>query len=136
MKEFRGYTDDGAPICSWALIQKAASQYKQFVIEVREYNEAREITRKQMAYLHAVVFPTFGDWIGCSEWWAELILKRKCGKQWFVRKMDGAEVILSKTTLSVKNGTAWIENILDFADGLQGLELSPPDPEWYKHKKD
>lgn len=130
MKQFRGYTRDNTAICSWGEISGTAARYERFIIEVRRYDPEHEISLQQMRYLHAVVFPAFADWIGCSEFMAELILKRKCGKQWMVKIIDDVEVIASKTSLSVKQTMTWIENIMDFADGLPGLAVPPPDPEW------
>jgi hypothetical protein len=129
---YRGYTTDGKPITDWPGIYAYCADCGRFVIEVRKYDEAAEISRKQMAYLHSVVFPALADHMGVSQLMAEVILKKKCGESFFIKKVDGNEIILSKTMLTAKQTTVWMENIWDFMESV-GCPVPPPDPEWFKH---
>ena len=48
-------------------------------------------------------------------------------------KMVKLIFIKSKTMLTKKQRTSWIENMIDFLDG-EGCSVMPPDPEWRKNK--
>lgn len=127
--KFEGHTDEGKAYADWAKIQQAAAMYERFVVEVRRYNKQREISLAQMAYFHAVVVPALTDHIGCSPLMAELILKKKCGEDFFVKVVDGEKILISKTMLTTKQMTAWLENIWDWMDSI-GCPVPPPDREW------
>ncbi len=43
--------------------------------------------------------------------------------------------IKSKTMLTKKQRSSWIENIIDFMD-LMGCRVMPPDPEWRKNRQE
>ena len=109
--------------------EKACAKHNRFVIEVRRYDEAKEISRQQMAYCHAVVFPALAEFMGVSNLIAEIILKKKAGEQWFIKKVDGNEIILSKTMLTTKQTTKWLENMWDFMETI-GCPVPPPDKDW------
>lgn len=127
-----GKTINGQPVCQWPELHKECARHERFVIEVRKYDEQAEISRQQMAYLHAAVFPALAEYTGVSELMAETILKIKCGEQWFIRVLDGKKLIGSKTDLTVKQTSKWMENIWEYLDKV-GCKVMPPDPEWYKN---
>ena len=131
---FTGKTHDGQPAASWTAIYKACVKYNQFVVEVRELDPEREISLQQMRYLHAVVFPALSEYMGCSELMAEVILKKKCGEQWFIQEVDGNDIIISKTMLTVKQTTTWLENIWDFMETIN-CPVPPPDPRWRQNQE-
>lgn len=135
MTKFRGKTVDGQPAAAWKAIYKACAKYDQFVVEIRAYDEAKEISLQQMRWLHCKNGPIelLAEYMGVSRLIAELILKRKCGEEFFVHKIDGETVIASKTMLSVKDTTEWIENIFDFMDAI-GCPVQPPDPAWRQNQ--
>ena len=134
---FYGHSIDGEPAANWPAIQQECGKYAVFIIEVRRYNPDREITRAQMAWLHCENGPIacLSDYMGCSRLVAEVILKKKCGSEWFIVEIDGQEVIASKTQLSVTQTTQWIDNIFDWMESI-GCPVQPPDPEWNKTLED
>lgn len=132
--QYKGKTVDKQPACNWKAVYRDCAKYQQFIIEVREYNEEKEISRQQMAYLHAVVFPALADHVGCSELMAEIILKKKSGEQWFIQEIDGNEIIISKTMLTVEQTTKWMENIFDWMESI-GCPVTPPDPNWRANRE-
>lgn len=129
--EFYGETTTEGPAADWPAIQAAAAQYERFIVRVEKYDEQKEISLKQYAYLHAVVFPILAEAIGCSLWEAEYQCKRWCGQQWELIKNvgKGMWVECSKTKLTTKQCTLWIENIMDWA-AKRDIVIPPPDPQW------
>ena len=134
--KFRGKTVDGEPATAWDAVYKACAKYDRFIVEVREYNEAKEISLQQMRWIHCKNGPIelLAEYMGCSKMIAELILKKKCGERFFVHEIDGETVIASKTMLSIKQTTEWIENIFDFMDSIN-CQVQPPDPQWRIHQQ-
>lgn len=132
--EFHGTTMDGQPVTDWPAIHRAAAKHERFVIDVRQYDEQREISLKQMAYLHAVVFPAIAEAMGSSLWEAEYWCKRMCGEQWeLIKKVGkGMWVECSKTKLTTKQCGEWMENIWAKAEKVWGLHIPPPDQDWRK----
>ncbi|MCK5127223.1 MAG: hypothetical protein KAR42_13295 [candidate division Zixibacteria bacterium] len=135
MPKFRGRTIDNQPAANWPAIHRACAKHDQFIVEVRAYDEAKEISLQQMRWLHCKNGPItiLSEYMGVSKLIAELILKRKCGEEFFVHKIDGETVIASKTMLSVKDTTVWIDNIFDFMDAI-GCPVQPPDPSWRQNQ--
>ena len=133
MPDFRTKTIDGKPCTDWKAIYKEAAKHLQSIITVKKYDPEKEVSDKQMAYLHAVVFPTFAGEYHCSVLWAEITLKRCCGEQWMVKRVEKTELILSKTILSVKQCNQWIENIWDWC-GSHGIHIPQPDKDWRERK--
>ncbi len=131
--KFKGNLVEGEPAANWQAIHQECAKYQRFIVEVREYNESAEISMQQMAYLHSIVFPALADHVGCSKFMAEQILKKKCGEQWFVKKVDGDICILSKTNLSVKQTNEWFENIFDWMGSI-GCPVPSPDKDWRLNK--
>jgi len=131
--DFYGETADGEPLADWPAIHKACMRHKRFVVEVRKFDEKREISRQQSAYLHAVVYPTVAKAMDCSLWEAEFQCKTGPGREWLVKTMGDLRFILSKTTMSVEDCTRWIENIFDWGD-RNGIFIPPPDKEWWKRR--
>jgi len=127
--KFRGNTIDGQPAANWKQIYRQCARYERFIIEVRQYDEAKEISLQQMRYLHAVVIPALAEHVGSSELMAEILLKKKCGEQWFIQEVDGDEIIISKTMLTTKQTTKWLENCWDWLETI-GCPVPPPDPNW------
>jgi len=132
--KFRGQTIDGQPAARWDQVHKACSKHARFIIEVRKYDEAREISLQQMAFLHAVVIPLFVDYTGDSPQYWQNKLKLECGSKWF--KVETVTVgkhsytiIPSKTKLSVNDFSEWYQNISDFGDSID-CPVPPPDPNW------
>ncbi len=113
----------------WSGLKRAIDLFPDCIVEVRKYDKQREISKQQMAYLHAVVFPALAEYMGVSELMAELILKKKCGEQWFVKTLNREKFIISKTELSTKQTTVWMENIWDFMEAI-GCPVPPPDKDW------
>lgn len=115
------------------------AKHKLFIVDVEKYDNDTEISLQQMAYLHAVVYPTYGKFIGLSNLGAEVSLKRKCGpknkrgENRLVRKFDNIEMIMSKKSLTVRQTNEFIDNIYDFCNGINCF-IPPPDPEWKKKK--
>ncbi len=134
MTTHRGKTIEDNPTADWKAIYAQCAKHETFVVEVRKYDANKEISRQQMAYIHAVVFPALSEYVGCSLLMAELMLKKRCGEQWFVQKVDGCEVILSKTMLSVKQTTEWMENIFDWMESIN-CPVSLPDPKWRENQE-
>ncbi|HOI38788.1 MAG TPA: hypothetical protein PLF11_15580 [Bacillota bacterium] len=128
-----GETIDGQPVTDWPAINKACAKHKRFVVDVHKYDEEREITNQQMAYLHTVVYPTVAKSMHCSLWEAEFQCKTGPGKQWLVKRIGDLRFVLSKTGMSVKDCTQWIENIFDWGD-RNGIFIPPPDKEWWKRR--
>jgi len=113
-------------------IRDECLKYDKAIIRVERYDEQREISRKQMAYLHAVVFPILAEAMSCSLWEAEYTCKRWCGEQWELIKKVGPQMYVetSKTKLTVKQCSDWIESIMDWAD-KRNIHIPPPDQDWY-----
>ncbi len=137
--KFLGKTRDKQPAADWKAVYRECAKYPRFIIEAREYNEAREISLAQMAYFHAVVVPLFSDYTGDSKQYWENKLKIECGSKWFTPVpivIDGQTyyTIPSKTTLTVKDFSEWYQNIRDFGDTV-GCLVPPPDPEWRENEK-
>jgi hypothetical protein len=128
-KNFYSETIDKQACADWRGIQAEAARYRHAVIEVREYDEEREVTLQQFAYLHAVVWPTLAKHWYCSKAEAELRCKRQWGAQWMVKRELGYIFILSKTILTSKQCNDWIENIWEGAHN-DGCLISPPDKDW------
>lgn len=126
--------EDGKPLCAWTAITDEAAKYDKFIVTVEKWDEDREISRQQMKYLHAVVFPTFAKEMFCSLLWAEITLKRSCGEQWLIKRYDKTEIILSKTILTVKQCNQWIENIWDWTSS-KNIHIPQPDKDWRKEVK-
>ena len=131
---FHGQTIEGEPAANWPLIQKESAKYPKFTVEVHKYDEQREISNQQMAYLHTVVFETIAKHMHSSLWEAEFLCKTQCGEQWFVKKMGDLRFVLSKTTLTVKQCNKWIENIQDWGQ-RNNIFIPAPDKDWRKAKK-
>ena len=114
----------------------AVNKYDRAVIEVRKYDPAREISLLQMGWLHCENGPisVMADHLGVSRLIAETILKVKCGEEWFIKDIDGREVVLSKTTLSITQTNKWFENIFDFCEKIK-CPVPPPDKDWKLNKK-
>lgn len=129
--DYKGQTIDGEATCNWPEIHNEAARHKRFMITVEEWTEEKEISRQQMAYLHAVVFPVFAKEMHCSLLWAEITLKRCCGEQWLIRRVDKTEIILSKTILSVNQCNKFLENIWDWC-GSKNIHIPEPDKDWRK----
>lgn len=129
--KFRGKTINGQPAAAWKAVYRACSKHESFIVEVRKYDEAKEISLQQMRWLHCKNGPIalLAEYMGVSKLIAELILKKKCGERFFVHEIDGEIVIASKAMLTVKQTTEWIENIFDFMDSI-GCQVQPPDPAW------
>lgn len=134
MTMFRGKTFDESPAIDWKAIYAECAQHNEFVVEVRRYDPDKEISRQQMAYVHAVIFPALAEYVGCSQLMAEVMLKKKCGEQWFIKEVDKCEIILSKTMLSVNQTTKWLENIWEFMESI-GCPVPPPDKNWRENKE-
>ncbi len=131
---FRGETIQSQPVADWPAIETLCVKYDRFVIEVRKYDSAKEISLQQMKYLHAVVIPALADHVGCSELMAEICLKKKCGEAFFIQKLDGEQIIISKTMLTAKQTTIWLENIWDWMESIN-CPVPPPDPAWRANKQ-
>ena len=130
--DYVGYTDDsGKPIAPWQQIYEKAAVLGRFIIKIEKWTEEKEISLRQMAYLHAVVFPALAKEMHCSLLWAEITLKRCCGEQWLIARVDKAEIILSKTILTVKQCNQWIENIWDWCSS-KNIHIPDPDKDWRK----
>ena len=117
--EWQGTTPpggDGKPICAWRAAYDEAAKHEKFIVAVEKWDEQKWISNKQMAYLHAVVFPTFAKAMFCSLVFAEITLKRACGEQWLIRRVDKAELILSKTVLTTNQCNEWFKNIWDWCE--------------------
>ena len=133
MTLFHGDTIDGQPAASWPIIQKECAKYARFSVEVLKYDEDRDISREQMAYLHTIVFPTIKEAMHSSLWEAEFLCKTQCGEQWFVKRMGDVRFIVSKTTLTVKQCERWIENIQTYFD-KQNIHIPAPNKDWRKEQ--
>ena len=127
--DFYGITIDGEPVTHWPEIHQACRKLGQFIVSVREYDEQREISLLQMAYLHAVVFPLLAKEWNTSEEDAEFECKKRWGEQWLIKRALGYRFVLSKTVLTAKQCNQWIENIQ--AGALRENILVPcPDKDW------
>jgi hypothetical protein len=120
---------DGKPICAWRAAYDEAARHERFIVTVEEWDEQKWISNQQMAYLHTVVFPTLAKEMFCSLFQAELTLKRACGEQWMIKKFDDWKIVLSKTILTTKQCTQWIENIWDYCSN-KNIHIPPPDKDW------
>lgn len=129
MANYYGQTINDQPCTDWRAIQAECARHPQFVVEVRRYDEQREISLLQMAYLHAVVFPLLAREWNTSEEDAEFECKKRWGEQWLIKRELGYRFVLSKTVLTTKQCTKWIENIQ--AGALRENILVPcPDRDW------
>jgi len=106
-------------------------------VEVRRYDEKREVTLKQYGYFYAVVIPVLVEAMSCSRWEAEFWCKRECGKEWeLIKKVGpGMSIECSKTKLNVQQFNRWLENIWDRAD-KNGIHIPPPDKTWWRRSID
>ena len=129
MPEWMIETIDGEPVGQWDQVFEACRKHKRAAIIVEKYSEERAISRQQMAYLHPVVFPRLAKEMECSLWEAEFTCKTQCGEQWLIKDLCGARFVLSKTSLSIKDCNAWIENIWDWCD-RHGIHMPAPDKDW------
>jgi hypothetical protein len=134
MRTFKGATIDKQAAADWPTIQREAAKHPRFVIEVREYNEAAEISLKQMAYFHAVVVPLFVKEFGDSPQYWENKLKIECGSKWFMPELIkiGGNLFVtipSKKKLKVSDFCEWYQNISDLGLSINCI-VPPPDPEW------
>ena len=125
---FYGRREDGEACAMWAEVQARAAKYRRFVLDVREYSEAAEISDRQMAYLHAVAFPALAKHWFCSEAKAERTCKERWCSKLYVKEGD-VHLILSKTILTVKETGAWIDSIWEGACD-EGVIIPPPDKDW------
>ncbi len=121
--------ESGQHYGNWEGLQKAIQAQPDVIVEVRKYDQQKEISLAQMAYLHSVVFPALAEYMGTSQLAAELYLKAECGEQFFVKMIEGEKHLLSKTYLNTKQTTIWLENIWDFMDSI-GCPVPPPDKDW------
>jgi len=132
--DFHGTTFDNSPACDWQAIQRECVKYAEFVVTVREYDEQKEISNLQMAYLHAVVVPLLAKEWNTSEEDAEFECKKRWGEQWLIKRALGYRFVLSKTVLTTKQCTKWIENIQ--AGALrENILIPPPDKDWRETAK-
>ena len=132
-KEFLFSRQVGKAMGNWPAVKDEAARYGQSAVTVEEFTEKRYVSNQQMAYLHAVVFPTYAKEMHCSVLWAEIELKRCCGEQWMIVRVDKAELILSKTILTVDQCTQWIENIIDWTES-KNIHIPLPEKNWYETK--
>lgn len=132
--QYTGNTIDDKPHCDWRKLYDFAASLDKFIVTVEKWDEQREISRQQMKYLHAVVFPKFAKEMCCSLLWAEITLKRICGEQWMVKRFENTEIILSKTILTVKQCNQWIENIIDWC-GSKNIHIPEPDKNWREENR-
>ena len=87
MNRFRGRMEDNRPICKWnghGGVYEACAKHKQFIVEVRKYSKAAEISLQQMTYVHTVPIKHYSEHTGNSKWYSEILLKRECGSAWFM----------------------------------------------------
>lgn len=129
MTDFFGQTIDQTPCADWKAIHGACARHHEFIVEVRPYNEEREVTNQQFAYLHAVVFPALAKAWDTSEEDAEFECKKRWGEQWLVKKSLGYRFVLSKTVLTSKQCNKWLDNIWQGAH-REGIIIPPPDKDW------
>ena len=127
--EFIGQTIEQNACADWKGIQNECSRHRVFIVDVREYNEEREITLRQMAYLHGCVFPLLAKEWNTSEEDAEFECKKRWGEQWLIKKALGYRFVLSKTVLTSKQCNKWIENIQAGAM-RENVIVPPPDKDW------
>lgn len=120
------------PLCAWQAAYNEAARHDKFIVIVEPYDEQKEISRQQMKYLHGVVFTTFAREMFCSKLWAEITLKRSCGEEWLIKRVDNTEIILSKTVLTPTQCSQWIENIWDWCES-KNIHIPPPDKDWRKN---
>jgi hypothetical protein len=126
---FIGETIDDTPCTDWQGIHKDCARHKRFTVDIREFNEEREVTDQQFAYLHAVVFPLLAKEWNTSEEDAEFECKKRWGEQWLIKRALGYRFVLSKTVLTSKQCNKWIENIWAGAH-REGIIIPPPDKDW------
>ena len=137
--KYLGYTIEGEAAANWKSIYIECAKFERFIVEVRRYDEEREISLQQIGFFHAGIVPLFVNYTGDSKQYWENKLKLECGSKWFTPKeitISGHiyTVIPSKTNLSTKDFSEWYQNITDF--GLQhGVVIPPPDPNWRLNKK-
>ena len=84
-----GHTIGGLLSIDLVRIANECKKHDRFVVRVEKYSEDREISRQQMKYLHAVVFPKLAEAMTCSLWEAEYTCKRWCGEPWEMIKKIG-----------------------------------------------
>ena len=131
--QIQGQTSDNRPLGDWPNIIKEANKYLKAGIWVEDMGDDSQISLAQMAYIYSVVIPVLKK-EGYSQLDAENLLKVQCGEQWLVKVIEGQRYILSKTVLTVKQGTEWIENIMSFMDSI-GWPVPPPNKYWYENKQ-
>ena len=130
MKTFyvTGEQPDNRPLGDFPNMLKAMNANKKSIVRIEEYTDESPMTNAQMAYIHTIVIPELMT-KGESEFTAELELKTQCGERWFVKIVCGEKYIISKTMLTVRQGTLWIENMIDYMDFI-GHPVPPPDRNW------
>jgi hypothetical protein len=86
MPTFSGKTENNIPLSNWKQIYAECCKHALFIVEVRPYDEAREISLEQMHWIHCDAGPiaVLADFQGISRLDAQNILKRKAGREWFV----------------------------------------------------
>ncbi len=140
--DFKGTTINGNPAADWFGIQAEAANHRTFLIKVLDWSEGKENSLKQMAWINGVLIPYLSNKTGDSINWWKTRLKIQCGRDLFdfekiiVNKDEEPIWIIShENELTIKQGSAWITNILDFLPTIGHSEVTPPDPEWNKRKE-
>jgi len=88
MTEFRGQTIDGKAAAHWPAIQQACGKYEQFIVEVRRFDEQREISEHQRKYWHSVVISEYSEKSGESLMESEWYVKRGAARHIFMLEVD------------------------------------------------
>ena len=88
---FKGRTVDNQPTAKWPAIYKACKKHERFLVEIRKYDEAAEISLQQMRYWHSMPVKLYSEHTGNSLWVSEQWLKRECGSQWFLLEVEEEE---------------------------------------------
>ncbi len=91
MPTFHGKTIDNKPAANWQAIYQACVKYPDFLIDIRKYDAAKEISIQQMKYWHPVPVKIFAEHTGYSLWKSEQWLKRERGSHWFVHEVEEEE---------------------------------------------
>lgn len=89
--KFRGKTENNQPLADWKAIYADCRKHEQFIVEIRKYDPAKEISNQQIKYWHAVPIMEFANYTGYSAWKAEQWLKRECGEQYFMHELKEEE---------------------------------------------